>query len=228
MKFPFKFPMKKSERILGCIYIPIHSVVLPLLLGILLSLFAPDTQPPYQMLIYYTASLILTLSIMLSFLRDSFSDLIDGFWRAVQAIILGYVLYRVLLWLAALLSTQIIIGSNPNTEEFDAVAKINFKILLIVAVVIAPIVEEAMFRGALFGSIRQKNRIAAYIVSALVFAVYHLWDYMLFDFKPEIIIYSIQYIPASIALAWCYERGGTIWAPILLHAAINLGVALQM
>jgi membrane protease YdiL (CAAX protease family) len=37
-----------------------------------------------------------------------------------------------------------------------------------------------------------------------------------------VLFYLLQYVPASVALCWCYEKSGTIWSPIVLHAAINL------
>jgi membrane protease YdiL (CAAX protease family) len=31
----------------------------------------------------------------------------------------------------------------------------------------------------------------------------------------------LQYLPAGLCLAWAYIRGGTIFASIVIHAAIN-------
>ena len=219
--------MSKTERVLGCIYIPIHGFVLPVVLGVLIGLYAPQTRAPYQMLIFSTVSFAITLVIMFKFLRTSFSDLIDGFWRAVQSIILGYVLYRALLWITALLIARLMSGVNPNTEAFSSALSENNKIMIIVSVVLAPIIEETVFRGALFGTIRQKSRIAAYVISILIFALFHLLEYVLAGYGWQVLLFAIQYVPASVALTWCYERGGTIWAPILLHAILNLIVCIS-
>jgi len=219
--------MQKSERILGCIFIPVHSVVLPILLVIILTLFDLDLTSPYQMLLYYTASFVLILAVMFRYLRASFSDMIDEFWRAIRAVIMGYLLFRILLWVAGFLLTSIMSSSNPNQDVITTDIASNFRVMAVVTCILAPIVEEAMFRGALFGTIRQKNRIVAYIVSTLLFCLFHLWSNLVFDFSWTMVLYLIQYVPASIALAWCYERGGTIWSPILLHASINLIATLQ-
>ena len=219
--------MKKSERILGCIYIPVHAAVLPILMEIIIVVFGIGITMPYRTLVYFTISFIIILFIMFRFLRSSFSDLIDEFWRAVQAVILGYVLYRVLIWVAVLLMQQIMTSENPNTEMIASDLSGNYRVMLIIAAVLAPIIEETLFRGALFGTIRQKSRIAAYVVSVLLFSLCHLWDYLVFDPSWGMLVLIVQYIPPSIALAWCYERGGTIWAPILLHSAINIVATLQ-
>jgi membrane protease YdiL (CAAX protease family) len=94
--------------------------------------------------------------------------------------------------------------------------------MFVTTVLLAPVVEETMFRGALFGSIRLRSRAVAYIVSALAFAAYHLWPFLFTDMWRVNALYALQYIPASVILAWCYERGNSIWAPITLHALINL------
>ena len=219
--------MKKSERILGCIYIPVHAAVLPILMEIIIVVFGIGITMPYRTLVYFTASFVIILAIMFRFLRSSFSDLIDEFWRAVQAVILGYVLYRVLIWVAVLLMQQIMTSENPNSEMIASDLSGNYRVMLIIAAVLAPIIEETLFRGALFGTIRQKSRIAAYVVSVLLFSLFHLWDYLVFDPSWGMLVLIVQYIPPSIALAWCYERGGTIWAPILLHSAINIVATLQ-
>jgi len=220
--------MQKSERILGCVYIPVHAAILPLLLGLVFAIFGVELSSPYQSLIFFIISFILTLVIMFKFLKSSFSDMVDEFWRAIQALILGYVLYRALFWVSVLLLERVMMSDNPNSEAIITDIKDNFRVMIVVASVLAPIVEETLFRGALFGTIRQKNRIAAYVVSTLLFSVFHIWSYLVVDFSWETLILFVQYIPPSIALAWCYERGGTIWAPILLHSGINLLASIQV
>jgi len=228
MKFSFKFPMTKKERITGMIYIPFHALLLPVLIELVYVLFGLEVSSPYRMLVYYTVSFVIIVALMFRFLRASFSDLIDEFWRAIQAIILGYILFRVLLWVFVLLMAQIMAEANPNSDAIIGDITANFRVMLIVTTVLAPIVEETIFRGALFGTIRQKNRIAAYVVSVLLFGLFHVWDHILFDFSQTALLLIIQYIPPSIALAWCYDRSGTIWAPIILHGWINLMTTLQL
>ena len=49
----------------------------------------------------------------------------------------------------------------------------------------------------------------------------HNWQYFMLYPAASVLISCIPYIPASIALAWTYERAGTIWASITLHAVVN-------
>ena len=86
-------------------------------------------------------------------------------------------------------------------------------------VVMAPIAEELMFRGAVFGGLRPYGRTLAYAVSMLLFSVYHVWGYALQD--PVYWIYLLQYLPVSWLLCRCYERCDSIWGSILFHALVN-------
>ena len=42
-----------------------------------------------------------------------------------------------------------------------------------------------------------------------------------YDARQQILLAAVAYLPAGIALGWTYEKSNTIWAPILLHMAIN-------
>ena len=88
-----------------------------------------------------------------------------------------------------------------------------------VAVLLAPIVEEPLFRGLLYGQIRRRSRAAAYCVSVLLFCFYHVWQYLLLDWR--YIFQMINYVPASVGLCYSYEKSGTVWAPIAFHMFIN-------
>ena len=219
--------MTKSERVFGFVFIPLQSVVLPILLWIIYGLIGFEPVDPYDSLIYYAVSFFLVLVVMFRFLKASFSDFIGGLWNSIKALILGYILYRVLLFAASLLLARVMGGTNPNQEAVIKEISSTYRVMIVVTVILAPIVEEPLFRGVLFGVIRQKNRALAYIISVVLFCVFHLWAYIVFDFSWDNLLYLAQYVPASIALAWCYERSGTIWTPIILHAVHNLLSTLQ-
>ena len=48
---------------------------------------------------------------------------------------------------------------------------------VLIVVFLAPVVEEALFRGYVFGNLREYSRGAAYLVSCLVFALIHVWPF---------------------------------------------------
>ncbi len=225
MKNNFKFPMLKSERILGAAYLPIHIFLLPLILGHteLLARMHIELSDAAVNLVYYIISFVFILIFMLRYLKTSFSDMLSKPLNALKAVILAYFMNYFLVMAVSLLLAFLLSGTiNPNTQEIIRQTKLDTNVTVFVAVLLAPIVEETLFRGVLFGTIRGKSRTAAYVITTLVFTVYHLWQYFVIGLDWTVLLYLLQYIPASIALCWCYEKSGTIWASIVLHAAINV------
>jgi membrane protease YdiL (CAAX protease family) len=217
--------MLKSERIIGIIYLPLHIFVLPTLLIFLIpQLFRHSEAASVANinLILYVISFLFIFIFLFRYLKSSFSDLFANILNTVKAIVLAYLFYyAVSMLFSSLLSLFLQETANPNTREIINQTKLNANTMIIIAVLLAPVVEETLFRGALFGTIRTKSRVAAYIVSVLLFSAYHLWQPLVYNFEWSLLLYLLQYIPASIALCWCYEKSGSIWAPIVLHALIN-------
>jgi membrane protease YdiL (CAAX protease family) len=217
--------MVKSERIFGSAYLPVHIFLLPLVLAYtdVLRLINIGLSDAAVNLVYYVISFIFVLIFLFRFLKASFYELLDNPLGSLKAIVLAYLLNSFLITVMSILFASFLQeGSNPNTQEIINQTKLDTDVMIYVAVLLAPIVEETLFRGVLFGSVRSHSRLAAYIVSTLVFSVYHLWQYFFIGFDWTVLVYLLQYIPASVALCWCYEKSGSIWAPVILHAAINM------
>lgn len=78
-------------------------------------------------------------------------------------------------------------------------------------VIVAPVVEEITFRALLFRGLRQRwPLLPAAFLSGFVFAAFHLSATTL-----------IPLTLTGIAIAWAYDRTGSIWAAILPHAGLN-------
>lgn len=92
-------------------------------------------------------------------------------------------------------------------------------------VVLIPLTEEILFRGLVFGSLRHYSRPLAYAVSVLLFALASVWRYALDLGDPRYLLTALEVLPAGLALAWCYDNGGSIWSAVALRMAIN-GVTL--
>ena len=93
--------------------------------------------------------------------------------------------------------------------------------MLFVTIILAPIIEECLIRGLVFGSLHRTSRWLAYFVSCFLFVFMHNWQYFALYPAGSVLLSCIPYIPAAAALGWVYEKAGTIWAPITLHALIN-------
>lgn len=81
-------------------------------------------------------------------------------------------------------------------------------------VLVAPLAEETFFRGLFFGGLRARFPfLVAALLSGAFFGVIHLvggnWAV------------AVQLGVLGVALAYLYERTGTLWAPITLHGVNN-------
>ena len=202
-------------------WLPVHVLGLPLLLALL---FPRMSAANLNFWVFALGAGLLTL-LCLDFLRRDFDRLWDAPVLILGQAILGFALLLAANYVLGLLMNRFLPDSNPNNQAILDLAKKGRARITVTAVVLAPILEELMFRGGIFGLIRRKSRVAAYAVSLLVFALYHTWVYALAD--PVYWLCLFQYLPAGFLLCWIYDRNDCIWASILMHA-INNGVSLLM
>ncbi|USX13558.1 CPBP family intramembrane metalloprotease [Oxalobacteraceae bacterium OTU3CAMAD1] len=82
--------------------------------------------------------------------------------------------------------------------------------LFALTVLAAPLCEEFIFRGLIFGGLRRSMPAAqAIVISAAVFAAVH----------PALSLLPVFVV--GLCTAWVYERSKTLLAPMLVHAAYN-------
>lgn len=217
--------MTRGEMIAAAVYLPIHVVGIPFGLGWLAEALPwlytlSNTQ---LNVICYGLGLAFVLIGLRGFLRRSFDAALDAKGRFLLSVLGGYAVDIALSFVvsALILILGIELGASPNNEAVMAESATEMGRIAVVTIVMAPMVEEPLFRGLLFGGIRPRSRVLAYVVSALAFALYHVWQYVYVSGDFSLLVYCLSYLPASFALAWAYERGGGIWSSIALHALMN-------
>ena len=103
---------------------------------------------------------------------------------------------------------------------------IHWWLVIILAVVVAPVTEEILFRGLLQGWLAGmfRSRWAAIVVSAGIFAVFHLAareDAIAGEFP----LARIETIPAlfvlGLVLGYAYEKSGSLYRPMAIHLVFN-------
>ncbi|MBV9354176.1 MAG: CPBP family intramembrane metalloprotease [Chloroflexi bacterium] len=96
----------------------------------------------------------------------------------------------------------------------------SFLLVLLVAVIFAPCVEELFFRGFLFGTYREhKPMWIAYGASSLIFALLHLDPNVM---NPsQMAALAVGIFSLGVLLAWTYQRTGSLFPGILAHALNN-------
>jgi membrane protease YdiL (CAAX protease family) len=209
-----------GEVVGGFLYLPVYLILLAVGLEFLNQLLGLGLDIQRINYLYFSINALMILLIFRKFLLRSFRNIC--FWELIQAAILGAVLYYVgrfvLSWVIALLQVEV---TSFNDETVNEMVGRSPAIMAVFTVVAAPLVEEVLVRGVIFGTIRRKNRVAAYVISVLFFAGMHVWQYLLAEPPVEVLKTAVLYIPAGIALAWTYEKADNIWASVLLHMFTN-------
>lgn len=220
---PFVCSLTKKERLLGAFLLPVHMFLLPVLLSMLLEYWPTGFSAVQRNTLYFAITFVLILLLMRSFLRKEWDRLCDYklpcLLMIVPAHLLCVLLSFVVVGLTLLLPEELSALYDQALMELSGLSGEGSFTLLVLLV---PIVEETLFRGLVFGSLREKNRLAAYLVSVLLYVLCAVWQYAVRYPNASILFYALQEIPMAFALAWCYERSGSLWSPILYHAAYNL------
>ena len=212
-----------ARRVLGWIYLPVHIFLLPLLLSLLAAVWPGGMSGGTINLVYYAVGVVFVLLVFFPVLRRDFDTLADYPGRTVLAM-LGGGLMEYVLSLAAAAVILLLVGTdaaNPNNDAVMDAVGADAGTMRAIAFFLAPLVEEVLFRGVLFGSVRRSSRVWAYALSVAVFSLYHVWQYVVVYGDPRMLLYALQYIPVSVALAWTYERSGTLWGSTFLHMILN-------
>jgi membrane protease YdiL (CAAX protease family) len=110
------------------------------------------------------------------------------------------------------------IEAAPQAAE-QAIAIVDPWVVVFAVVILAPIAEEIFFRGVVFNAwLREGGRRWAFIGSSALFALIHVSEVAL-----------VPIFLLGLALAWIYQRTGSLLAPMAMHATVNgISVALAL
>ena len=216
----FNARLTRAEIIAGWCYLPFYLMLLSVILQYVFTWLKLPLDAITLNIAYFVINLAAVLVIFRHFLRQPFFG--QSFWEFLQACILGFVFYQAGTWAVQFAVTKL--GGTIELYNNDAVTGLvlqNRYVMLAVSVVLAPIIEETLIRGLVFGSIRMASRPLAYITAIFVFTMMHNWQYFGLHPLGAVLLSCLAYVPASAALCWTYEKAGTIWASITIHAIIN-------
>lgn len=164
----------------------------------------------------YIGSFIVALIMILSLMKNDLKEEKLKHPLSIGQIIGWSVAGLFLAWIAQAIAVTIemeLFGIDPaseNTEVIVDFTRSNILFILIPAI-IAPILEEIIFRKILFGTFYKKmNFFIAALLSSLIFAVLHL------DFT-HLLIYATM----GFVFAFLYVQTKRIIVPIIVHMAIN-------
>ena len=222
INIPFDNQMSRTQVVLGWIYLAVHMAILPLLLS-LYAAFSPNPVTELQSnLVYFGVGVLFVLCVMLPYLRRGFDTLLDRLRLCLLTMLIAVLInYAVSTFVAIFLMLGESLAENPNNDAIMELAADNSGVIRGLAIFIGPVIEEVLYRGVAFGSIRRRSRGWAYVVSVALFALSHVWQYALAYQDARLLLYAIQYVPVTLALTWAYERSGSIWTSIFFHMGYN-------
>ena len=216
-------PPTKRQRLWGLIYLALDQTVLPFLLVLLLRLLPLKLTSGQFNGICIGINCIATVLIFRTLLSKELRRIPGRIGKLLAYTVLGLILY----WIANLY-VSFTIGmllpdfTNVNDASIEAMVTQDYWIMGITTVILAPISEELLFRGALFAGFYNRNRFLAYFLSMLLFSAVHVVGYIGMYPIGTLLVCLVQYFPAAFCLCWIYVRADSILPPILIHATINL------
>ncbi len=122
--------------------------------------------------------------------------------------------FPIVLFVTAL--SKLALGNSDTTQDLIVYLQnsrhfLERALLIFTAVIVAPVAEETIFRGYLHGVIRKyAGRWCGIVVNSLLFAAIH-------GHAPSLGGLFVL----AVALSLVYERTGSLWAPMLMHATFN-------
>ena len=108
------------------------------------------------------------------------------------------------------------LGSTGFDQHVQTKQSSGIVLSLLVSLLVAPIVEETLFRGLLYPMLRKKTgAVVAAVLSSLLFAAMH-----------GNAVQAVAVIPLGLVLALVAERTRRIWPCVVLHLAYNFAAMM--
>ncbi len=214
--------MTRQETLLGCGYLAFQLLVLPTLLQFGNDILSKPFTIAEINFLFFAINFVSTTIIFRRFLEASGKKALSNPGFVLIKSIYGFIGYWVLNYAIAMIILQISSDFyNVNDSAIDAMTNENMSLMSFGTILLAPVAEELLFRGLIFRGLYNKNNLLGYVVSTIAFACLHVIGYI-GQYEPaHLALCLLQYLPAGICLAWAYAEADSIFAPILMHIAIN-------
>ena len=218
--------MTAAEQIAGTVFFVVYLVVLPFVTDpafrLAERLLGTSISETLQNVIYYYLLFATTIIIFHKYIGHTSKRFADNLGVAAKTLVVGlialYGLNELVYRLSNLLFTN---RTNLNDSTISAQIQDAPHVTVLIVVLLAPFVEEVLFRGLIFGNLKFKSRGVAYVLSCALFAAMHVWQFAVVNQDITYFVVMVQYLVPGFVLAWVYDHSGTLWTSIGLHAAAN-------
>lgn len=210
--------MTKREVTFGWGWLAVQMLVLPSLIS---SIAAPWGSAAVNFC-YHLVSLLAVTVIFHRYLKQELRNFTAGFKKVLPVIAVSLAVYYVAGEVLLCLITAIDPGfRNVNDDSVAVLRQGNLALTAVMTVALAPVSEECLFRGLIFGCARKHSRWAAYVVSAVAFGALHVMGYVGSFGAAQLLLCFAQYLPAGLVLAAAMEKTDSIVTAMCIHAIIN-------
>ena len=210
--------MTKREMTFGWGWLAVQMLVLPSLIS---SIAAPWGSAAVNFC-YHLISLLAVTVIFRRYLKQELRNFTAGFKKVLPVIAVSLAVYYVAGEVLLCLITAIDPGfRNVNDDSVAVLRQGNLALTAVMTVALAPVSEECLFRGLIFGCARKHSRWAAYAISAAAFGALHVMGYVGSSGALQLLLCFLQYLPAGLVLAAAMEKTNSIVTAMCIHAIIN-------
>lgn len=218
--------MSGREKALGGAALALYLAVLPWVSGpamdLLERLLGVSLGESVRNAIYYYVVFALVVIVFWGYLGRTTRAFLDRPGGVLASAGLGLIAFYGLNEICSRLLGLALEGQvNLNDEAIVGRMVDAPRTTILIVVVLAPVVEETLFRGYVFGNLREVHRGLAYLVSCLLFAFLHVWQFAAARGDLTYLLLMAQYLVPGAVMAWTYERSGSLWGSVLLHGVVN-------
>lgn len=214
--------MTGQERRVGWAFFALYLFAFPFLVGGVVRILDEGWQllltPAQSNAVYYTVILLLLVAVFWDFFRHGVDILRDNLRPSLFALAAALVAGLALTVLAGLIPLPV---THPVLEDYKEQFLLAPGSTVAVVVILRPAVEEILYRGLFFGSLRKRRRALAYGLSTAVFALSCVWQYAFPSGEIGYLLLAIQYLPLGLVQCWSYDVSGSVLTPMLLRMLLS-------
>lgn len=241
--------LNAKGAIIAVLMLPLYQVVIANLLSFVMQWCNTNMGTNFSTVELNTVLQIITIAIMLFFFGRFYWENLKTFFKEFKAVyIWAPIVCYIMIFvgnIAATMLLSLIRGemqtSTTNNDTVNALMLQNPIPMILVAVVLAPILEETIFRGALSRSMTaSKNyfvKALGFVIPVFLFALLHVWQYaflgtdangaVYLTFNADEFLSIISYIPMGIGFTLCSYLCKNFWGSVACHI-LNNGIAMAM
>ena len=176
----------------------------------------------YINLIIYLILFIISICSFRDILRDNWGDIINNKKLFCSNMFFCFKVEIFAMFLQVVMAILIskVAPTNTNQNLCNQNLTNDILITVIIAVFLAPFVEELVFKYIIFKSISKKYKIGAYLITGLCFGMLHCLHGLLSGDFAQLMLIFVYFIPAVIE-CYVYKKTDNIFYLLIMHMIWN-------